>query len=77
MDRDMAQGHGTITKLLAVERGQPTHNNPPAEQHSRVSEPTTHRRAVRGNTGYFADPDGVRWEIAWNPGEIGQLVLPD
>ena len=29
-----------------------------------------------GYTGYFADPDGVRWEIAWNPGPIGQLVLP-
>ena len=21
-----------------------------------------------GVQGYFADPDGVRWEIAWNPG---------
>jgi len=30
-----------------------------------------------GYTGYFADPDGVRWEIAWNPAPIGQLVLPD
>jgi catechol 2,3-dioxygenase-like lactoylglutathione lyase family enzyme len=30
-----------------------------------------------GYTGYFADPDGVRWEIAWNPGPIGQLVLPE
>ncbi len=29
-----------------------------------------------GWTGYFADPDGFRWEIATNPGEIGQLVLP-
>ncbi|HEY3530356.1 MAG TPA: VOC family protein [Nocardioides sp.] len=29
-----------------------------------------------GYTGYFADPDGVRWEVAWNPGPIGQLVLP-
>jgi uncharacterized protein len=29
-----------------------------------------------GYTGYFADPDGFRWEIAVNPGEIGQLVLP-
>jgi catechol 2,3-dioxygenase-like lactoylglutathione lyase family enzyme len=29
-----------------------------------------------GYTGYFGDPDGFRWEIAWNPGEIGQLVLP-
>ncbi len=30
-----------------------------------------------GYTGYFADPDGYRWEIAFNPGPIGQLVLPD
>ncbi|CAM3405635.1 VOC family protein [Nocardioides dubius] len=28
-----------------------------------------------GYTGYFADPDGFRWEIAWNPGPIGRLVL--
>ena len=29
-----------------------------------------------GYTGYFADPDGYRWEIAWNPGPIGRAVLP-
>ena len=29
-----------------------------------------------GYTGYFADPDGFRWEIATNPGEIGQTLLP-
>jgi catechol 2,3-dioxygenase-like lactoylglutathione lyase family enzyme len=29
-----------------------------------------------GYSGYFADPDGFRWEIAWNPGDIGQFVLP-
>jgi len=29
-----------------------------------------------GYTGYFADPDGFRWEIAWNPGPVGELVLP-
>jgi len=29
-----------------------------------------------GYTGYFGDPDGFRWEIAWNPGPIGQVVLP-
>ncbi|NGN92490.1 glyoxalase [Nocardioides sp. KC13] len=29
-----------------------------------------------GYTGYFADPDGVRWEIAYNPGPVGQTVLP-
>ncbi|WP_203337862.1 VOC family protein [Nocardioides limicola] len=33
-------------------------------------------RAWGGYSGYFADPDGFRWEIAWNPGEIGRLVLP-
>ncbi|MCW4354492.1 VOC family protein [Hoyosella sp. YIM 151337] len=33
-------------------------------------------RAWGGYTGYFADPDGFRWEIAWNPGPIGQVVLP-
>ena len=29
-----------------------------------------------GYTGYFADPDGYRWEIAHNPGPIGRKVLP-
>ncbi len=29
-----------------------------------------------GYSGYFADPDGFRWEVAWNPGPIGQEVLP-
>jgi len=29
-----------------------------------------------GYTGYFGDPDGYRWEIAHNPGPIGQVVLP-
>lgn len=29
-----------------------------------------------GYTGYFADPDGFRWEVAFNPGPVGQLVLP-
>lgn len=28
-----------------------------------------------GYSGYFADPDGFRWEIAFNPGPIGQSVL--
>lgn len=29
-----------------------------------------------GYTGYFGDPDGFRWEVAYNPGEIGASVLP-
>ncbi len=28
-----------------------------------------------GVTGYVADPDGYRWEVAWNPGPVGQAVL--
>ena len=29
-----------------------------------------------GYTGYFADPTGFRWEVAWNPSPVGELVLP-
>jgi len=29
-----------------------------------------------GYSGYFADPDGFRWEVCHNPGEIGRKVLP-
>jgi catechol 2,3-dioxygenase-like lactoylglutathione lyase family enzyme len=34
------------------------------------------RRDWGGYTGYFADPDGFRWEIAYNPSPVGQIVLP-
>ncbi len=34
------------------------------------------RREWGGYSGYFADPDGFRWEIAVNPGETGDFVLP-
>jgi len=30
-----------------------------------------------GFSGYFADPDGFRWEVAWNPGPIGLRAVPD
>lgn len=34
-----------------------------------------------GYAGYFADPDGYPWEVAWNPGfgmrEDGSIVLPE
>lgn len=29
-----------------------------------------------GYSGYFVDPEGFRWEICFNPGPIGQKVLP-
>ena len=34
------------------------------------------RRDWGGYTGYFADPDGFRWEIAVNPSPVGEIVLP-
>ncbi|MEL5991982.1 VOC family protein [Microbacterium phosphatis] len=39
-----------------------------------VAEPRA--REWGGYSGYFADPDGYRWEIACNPGPIGESVLP-
>ena len=38
-----------------------------------VSEGTA--RAWGGYTGYFADPDGFRWEVAHNPSPLGESVL--
>jgi len=34
------------------------------------------QREWGGYSGYFSDPDGFRWEIAVNPGETGDFVLP-
>lgn len=34
-----------------------------------------------GRSGYFADPDGFAWEVAWNPffpfAEDGSILLPE
>jgi len=34
-----------------------------------------------GYSGYFADPDGFVWEVAWNPffeiAEDGRVLVPD
>ena len=38
---------------------------------------TAQLREWGGYTGYFADPDGYRWEIATNPSPTGEIVLPD
>ncbi|WP_053383829.1 VOC family protein [Leucobacter celer] len=35
------------------------------------------QREWGGYSGYFADPDGYRWEIAMNPDPIGQSLLPE
>ena len=38
-------------------------------------QPAEHRE-WGGYSGYFADPDGFRWEIACAPGEVNDIVLP-
>jgi catechol 2,3-dioxygenase-like lactoylglutathione lyase family enzyme len=45
---------------------------------ARLGQPVTpaQRREWGGYSGYFVDPDGFRWEIAVNPGETGDFVLP-
>ncbi len=46
----------------------------------RISRPA-HDAFWGGRTGYFADPDGNLWEVAWNPGfpmdDAGGILLPD
>ena len=34
------------------------------------------QRGWGGYSGYFADPDGFRWEVAVNPSPLGQSLLP-
>jgi catechol 2,3-dioxygenase-like lactoylglutathione lyase family enzyme len=34
------------------------------------------KREWGGYSGYFVDPDGFRWEVAFNPFPIGELKLP-
>ncbi|HRP12159.1 MAG TPA: VOC family protein [Terricaulis sp.] len=46
-----------------------------------VTKPAEDSPHFAGRTGYFADPDGHLWEVAWNPafalGEDGALTLPE
>ena len=46
-----------------------------------ITRPAADSPHFAGRTGYFADPDGHLWEIAWNPafalGADGALSLPD
>ncbi|WP_394939318.1 VOC family protein [Psychromicrobium sp. YIM B11713] len=34
-------------------------------------------RAWGGYSGYFSDPTGYRWEIAWNPSPLGERLLDE
>jgi uncharacterized protein len=45
-----------------------------------IAKPAQDSPHFEGRSGYFADPDGHLWEIAWNPSfalaEDGSLTLP-
>ncbi len=45
-----------------------------------VTKPAEDSPHFTGRTGYFTDPEGHLWEVAWNPsfaiGEDGSLTLP-
>ncbi len=56
---------GDVDEVLAQARNIGAHPVVPAQE-----------RSWGGYTGYFADPDGYRWEVAWNPGPLGEAVLP-
>ena len=65
----------TLAHNLATKRGVDTVLEQAAVAGAtEIGEPV--ERDWGGYTGYFADPDGFRWEVAYNPGEIGQSVLP-
>jgi catechol 2,3-dioxygenase-like lactoylglutathione lyase family enzyme len=34
------------------------------------------KREWGGYSGYFVDPDGFRWEVAFNPFPVGDVTLP-
>ncbi|KGJ79614.1 glyoxalase [Cryobacterium roopkundense] len=72
------RGSGTAPVMLA-------HNvATPAEVDTILAEAVTagarliaagKQAAWGGYSGYFADPDGYHWEVAYNPDAIGQAVL--
>jgi uncharacterized protein len=86
-DRDHFEAEvGPITTGPGVAPLTLAHNVPSREQVDEVLE-TARRvgadpvhegvdREWGGYTGYFGDPDGYRWEVAWAPGEVGAAVLP-
>jgi uncharacterized protein len=46
---------------------------------ARAAGATVHKAEQRdwgGYTGYFSDPDGFRWEVAFNPQPIGGVRIP-
>ncbi len=72
-------GPGMVPMTLAHNVATPAEVRDVLALAARAGAPVTGpvQREWGGFTGYFADPDGFRWEVAWNPGPIGLRVVPD
>ena len=90
----LAFGDGSVRpELLREQIAEYAQVYPVLRQHGRPGyeypEPSSLDRLVKpgadvvwgGYVGYFADPDGHVWEVAWNPGfpldSDGRMTLPD
>ena len=74
---DVARG-GTLPFTLAHNVGSSAEVDAVLET-ARAAGAAVHDATERdwgGYTGYFIDPDGFRWEIAFNPHPIGGVTLP-
>ncbi len=73
------RGEGHVPITLAHNLPTRTEVDAVLEDARRAGAPYVEQAVERdwgGYTGYFADPGGFRWEVAYNPGPIGQTVLP-
>ena len=73
------RGEGVVPITLAHNVGTEAEVDVILEQVARLgADPVgrAERRDWGGYTGYFADPDGFRWEIAVNPSPLGESLLP-
>ncbi|WP_277211722.1 VOC family protein [Isoptericola croceus] len=70
---------GTPPVTLAHNVGDPAQVDAVLEDARRAGAPTIGDAVERewgGYSGYFTDPDGFLWEVAYAPGALGELVVP-
>ena len=69
---------GTLPFTLAHNVSTPAEVDAALEA-ARIAGATVHAAVQRdwgGYSGYFTDPDGFRWEVAFNPHPVGSVSLP-
>jgi catechol 2,3-dioxygenase-like lactoylglutathione lyase family enzyme len=72
---DATQAGGTATFSLAHNVGSKEEVDVVMQQAADAGATITspaHDQAWGGYSGYFRDPDGFLWEVAWNPGGFGE-----